>query len=81
MDLVPGVNQSNLFWAQGMFGKTQLYILSFLFYPFLFCYLVKQAFSDIKKFRKHLWTFFNLFVGPLYFFRYFTLKLIYGFLL
>jgi hypothetical protein len=48
MVLVPGPNQPNLFWAKGVFGKIHLYILSFLFHPFLFCYLAKQVFSYIK---------------------------------
>jgi hypothetical protein len=39
-----------------------------LFIPPLFILLSSQAFLDIKKFRKYLWTFLNLFVSPLYFF-------------
>jgi hypothetical protein len=54
----------NLFWAKSVFDKTHLYALFFYFSPLLFWYLVKHAFSNIKKIWKNLWTFLNLFIGP-----------------
>ena len=62
----PGLH--SLFWATNVIGKTHPYVLFLYFHPFLFWYLSKWHFFNIRKFKKKLWTFLNLFVGLSYFF-------------
>jgi hypothetical protein len=73
-------NQLNLFWVKGVFGKTHLYAQPLLFHPFLFWYLAKQSFLNIKKIQKKicgpLWIYLWI---PHVFFYDFTVYLIYEF--
>jgi hypothetical protein len=74
---VLGPADPNYFELRGVFGKIHSYIFRFYFGPLYFDNWLNEFFLDIRKFQKNLGVLFDLFMGPLHFFRFVLLASLY----
>ena len=74
---VLGPADPNYFELRGVFGKIHSYAFPFYFGPLSFDIWLNEFFFYIRKFQKNLGVLFDLFMGPLHFFRVVLLALLY----